>query len=118
MARARNTAEALPVQEGVRTPIVTAPEALRDIEKLEDSLWEAADNLRANSKLTSSEYCMPVLGVPRWTVQIRPFMVTAKAAIPSERSRPSQFYFTPFPVGKSACTFVRQLRGPHLSTCA
>src|SRR3984885_3430753 len=37
--------------------------ALQDIEKLEDSLCEAADNLRANSKLTSSEYCMPVLGV-------------------------------------------------------
>src|SRR5258705_10108338 len=36
---------------------------LQDIEKLEDSLWEAADQLRANSKLTSSEYCMPVLGV-------------------------------------------------------
>jgi type I restriction enzyme M protein len=30
---------------------------------LESSLWAAADNLRANSKLTSSEYCMPVLGV-------------------------------------------------------
>jgi hypothetical protein len=29
----------------------------------ESSLWEAADQLRANSKLTSSEYCMPVLGV-------------------------------------------------------
>src|SRR5579863_4953999 len=38
-------------------------DALQDIEKLEDSLWAAADNLRANSKLTSSEYCMPVLGV-------------------------------------------------------
>ncbi len=37
--------------------------AMRDIEKLESDLWEAADNLRANSKLTSSEYCMPVLGV-------------------------------------------------------
>jgi type I restriction enzyme M protein len=37
--------------------------ALHDIDKLEDSLWAAADNLRANSKLTSSEYCMPVLGV-------------------------------------------------------
>ncbi len=36
---------------------------MQDIEKLEDSLWAAADNLRANSKLTSSEYCMPVLGV-------------------------------------------------------
>jgi type I restriction enzyme M protein len=38
-------------------------DALQDIEQLEDSLWAAADNLRANSKLTSSEYCMPVLGV-------------------------------------------------------
>jgi len=37
--------------------------ALENIEKLEDDLWAAADNLRANSKLTSSEYCMPVLGV-------------------------------------------------------
>jgi type I restriction enzyme M protein len=37
--------------------------ALQNISKVEDSLWEAADQLRANSKLTSSEYCMPVLGV-------------------------------------------------------
>jgi type I restriction enzyme M protein len=36
---------------------------LKDIEKLESRLWEVADQLRANSKLTSSEYCMPVLGV-------------------------------------------------------
>src|SRR5438309_6185653 len=38
-------------------------EAFKDIEKLEADLWEAADNLRANSKLTSSDYFMPVLGV-------------------------------------------------------
>ena len=38
-------------------------EAFKDIEKLESDLWEAADNLRANSKLTSSDYFMPVLGV-------------------------------------------------------
>jgi type I restriction enzyme M protein len=37
--------------------------ALKNIEKIESSLWEAADQLRANSKLTSSEYCMPVLGI-------------------------------------------------------
>ena len=36
---------------------------LQDIEQLEHNLWEAADQLRANSKLTSSEYCMPVLGI-------------------------------------------------------
>ncbi|MDO8674446.1 MAG: type I restriction-modification system subunit M N-terminal domain-containing protein, partial [Dehalococcoidia bacterium] len=34
-----------------------------NLTQLEDSLWSAADDLRANSKLTSSEYCMPVLGV-------------------------------------------------------
>jgi hypothetical protein len=37
--------------------------ALSELNKIEASLWEAADQLRANSKLTSSEYCMPVLGV-------------------------------------------------------
>jgi type I restriction enzyme M protein len=36
---------------------------LPDTAKLESDLWEAADNLRANSKLTSSDYFMPVLGV-------------------------------------------------------
>ena len=37
--------------------------AFKDIEKLEDDLWEAADNLRANSKLSSNAYFLPVLGV-------------------------------------------------------
>lgn len=36
---------------------------MADIKKLESELWEAADNLRANSKLTSQQYCMPVLGL-------------------------------------------------------
>src|SRR5260370_35371706 len=36
---------------------------LQNIEQLEADLWSAADNLRANSKLTAGEYCMPVLGV-------------------------------------------------------
>ena len=34
-----------------------------DLEQFEADLWGAADNLRANSKLTSSDYFMPVLGV-------------------------------------------------------
>ena len=38
-------------------------DAFKDIEKLETDLWEAADTLRANSKLTSSDYFMPVLGI-------------------------------------------------------
>lgn len=40
-----------------------AADAFKDIQKLEADLWAAADNLRANSKLTSSDYFMPVLGV-------------------------------------------------------
>jgi len=36
---------------------------LENIQHLESELWDAADNLRANSKLTAGEYCMPVLGV-------------------------------------------------------
>lgn len=34
-----------------------------DIRKLEANLWESADLLRAGSKLTSNQYCMPVLGL-------------------------------------------------------
>jgi len=30
---------------------------------LESDLWEAADQLRANSKLTANEYSQPVLGL-------------------------------------------------------
>jgi type I restriction enzyme M protein len=37
--------------------------AFHNIAQVESSLWEAADLLRANSNLPSSEYCMPVLGV-------------------------------------------------------
>ena len=36
---------------------------MHDLAQFEADLWEAADNLRANSKLTSSDYFMPVLGV-------------------------------------------------------
>jgi type I restriction enzyme M protein len=35
----------------------------QEFKQLEDDLWEAADQLRANSKLTASEYAMPVLGL-------------------------------------------------------
>ena len=34
-----------------------------NIRKLETELWEAADLLRADSKVTSQQYCMPVLGL-------------------------------------------------------
>ncbi len=34
-----------------------------NIRKLETELWDSADLLRAGSKLTSNQYCMPVLGL-------------------------------------------------------
>ena len=34
-----------------------------NIRRLETELWESADLLRAGSKLTSNQYCMPVLGL-------------------------------------------------------
>ena len=34
-----------------------------NVQQLETELWEAADQLRANSKLTAAEYSMPVLGL-------------------------------------------------------
>ena len=34
-----------------------------NVRKLEAELWESADLLRAGSKLTSNQYCMPVLGL-------------------------------------------------------
>ena len=36
---------------------------MENIEALERRLWSAADQLRSNSKLTSTEYYMPVLGL-------------------------------------------------------
>lgn len=35
----------------------------KSLRKLEADLWDSADNLRANSKLTSNQYCMPILGL-------------------------------------------------------
>ena len=35
----------------------------QELKQLENDLWDAADQLRANSKLTASEYSMPVLGL-------------------------------------------------------
>lgn len=34
-----------------------------NIEKIESDLWETVDQLRANSKLTSTGYCIPLLGI-------------------------------------------------------
>ena len=41
----------------------TAEGIMINIRKLETELWESADLLRSGSKLTSNQYCMPVLGL-------------------------------------------------------
>lgn len=35
-----------------------------NIRKLEAELWESADLLHADSKLTFNQYCMPILEIP------------------------------------------------------
>ena len=42
---------------------IESPMDYQELKLLEDDLWDAADQLRANSKLTASEYAMPVLGL-------------------------------------------------------
>jgi len=74
-------------------------ETFKNIEKLESDLWEAADNLRANSKLTSSDYFMPVLGViflrhaanrfEAATIQIREDQATGK--MPKRKVLPADY---------------------------
>ena len=44
-------------------PAQMTANAFHNIAQIETSLWEAADQLRANSNLTATEYSMPVLGV-------------------------------------------------------
>jgi type I restriction enzyme M protein len=42
---------------------IFAPMTAHQLRELEKRLWEAADQLRANSKLTATEYSFPVLGL-------------------------------------------------------
>ena len=55
---------------------------------------------------------------PRWTAQNPPLIDTSKPAISDGRPRPVEFYFVASSGRKSVWTLVRQLRGPHLRTCA
>ena len=65
-----NASQATPLCSPLNKPPKTTtspPEmtanAFHNIAQIEASLWEAADQLRANSKLTAIEQSMPVLGV-------------------------------------------------------
>ena len=45
---------------------------------IESRLWEAADELRANSELTSNEYSVPVLGLVFLRYADHKFLAAAK----------------------------------------
>lgn len=58
----------------------------QELKQLEDDLWEAADQLRANSKLTATEYSMPVLGLiflRHATTRFYALLPEVEAAIPA-----------------------------------
>jgi hypothetical protein len=55
---------------------------------------------------------------PRWTSENRPLIDRAKPASTERAAETGEFYFEPSSTRKSVWTFVRQLRGPHLRTCA
>ena len=61
----------------------------QELKLLEDDLWEAADQLRANSKLTASEYSMPVLGLiflRHATTRFHALLPDIETAIPTRAS--------------------------------
>ncbi len=54
------------MEEDVRQPVRRNRDKIKEFmntHQIETELWEAADQLRANSKLTAAEYSMPVLGL-------------------------------------------------------
>ncbi|MFI3186520.1 MAG: type I restriction-modification system subunit M N-terminal domain-containing protein [Methylococcaceae bacterium] len=58
----------------------------QELKQFEDDLWEAADQLRANSKLTATEYSMPVLGLiflRHATTRFNALLADVEAAIPA-----------------------------------
>ncbi|WP_291994418.1 N-6 DNA methylase [Candidatus Accumulibacter sp. ACC003] len=61
----------------------------QELKQLEDDLWEAADQLRANSRLTASEYAMPVLGLiflRHATTRFNALLPAVEKAIPARAS--------------------------------
>ena len=88
---------------------------------LENCPVQGVLNVRPPARGTRSRvavtYRRRLLFCPRWTGQNRPFRRRAKPAI-SDRAETGEFYCVASSVRKSVWTFVRQLRGPHLSTWA
>ncbi len=62
----------------------------KSIKALEAQLWDAADNLRANSKLTSAEYCMPVLGLLFLRYAYSRYVMVYEQILKENPSRPNR----------------------------
>lgn len=91
----------------------------QELKQLEDDLWEAADQLRANSKLTASEYSMPVLGLiflRHATTRFKELLPGIEAAIPARatgslREKQIRLGFQ----GKAAIYLPEKARYDHLA---
>ena len=81
----------------------------QELKLLEDDLWEAADQLRANSKLTASEYSMPVLGL----IFLRHATTRFDALLPEVEKAAQHLRCRPTPKRWPACT-----ASPWLNCCA
>lgn len=69
----------------------------KSLRALEAQLWDAADDLRANSKLTSAEYCMPVLGLLFLRYAYSRYVMVYEQILKEHPSRPDR----PFKVQES-----------------
>ena len=89
----------------------------QELKKLESSLWEAADQLRANSKLNATEYSMPVLGLiflRHATNRFDAIKSKIQATLPSRGGRPREIVAQDFE--KEAAIFLPdEARYDHLA---
>ena len=88
-------------------------------QQLENELWEAADQLRANSKLTASEYSMPVLGLiflRHADNRFKTYLPEIKADIPARvPARQREALIKLGFQGKAAIYLPEQARFDHLA---
>ena len=82
---------------------------MENIRKLEAGLWEAADLLRAGSKLTSNQYCMPVLGLIFLRYAYSRFLMVEREIMKNRPVRNGR----PIPVEKSDFTAKSALYLPE-----
>jgi type I restriction enzyme M protein len=87
-----------------------------NLEKLERDLWAAADNLRANSKLTAAQYAMPVLGLIFLRHANNRFLAVEKdlaPSLPKRGGKPRQLVPKDF-IGQAAIYLPPKSRYEHL----